>query len=912
MQFEGAGITLERNVIAMLSECGDIPPMYEDPDFAARAVSLFKDADAPPEYATSTKKGDDGAIVHWYRPSQVCVEPDYFKSTAGCGTLREGSGLNDAWLLGVFAALALHQDNLIENLFVSQMHDFKTFGIYTCQFYKDCQWLEVVADTRLPYSQPIADVNDPRLAPPNVQPGHWLYGSSLNKNEVFIPLLEKAYAKFHGNYEVLHDGSIVEAFIDCTGGSVKKIDLSSDATRKTLVETGVLWSKLLKHHSTYKSVLSCQLKMASMSYNDVTTAGILKNRLYVIMHLKELGSLRFIKLKNVWQRGSWKGDWSNDDCKWEDNLQVEAALRADAACDFNRTKNDGTFWMVWEDFVETFNEVFITRIFPSSTCQYCVRGEWIGPAAAGPPTKPATETHPSVDDEHAKGPSTRAWTVQGETDPSWFRNPQYRLVVDDKCTVLLSLLQRDFRVFGGDNFAINFVVLEVSKKALHASIVWEYDKARVVAEAHSYPPHDASKATLPSASTSHPEREISKGNVVLEPGRAYVVVPYTDHAGVDMEFFLRIFSSKAVQIDALRPLHALAVHGKWRATDDGGNGNTSSAGGPLCLSQGISGPENLSWCQNPQFLLRMAPKAADAKRPVTIKIVAKQTSYKVSTKGRRDAQKDKAHALGLSVVRPDVLVDDTATTKKRVKAEKVDFLGETKGPSRAPKAPPIPERKLLVKADEWCTLSDHASPLIATLFLRKVNPDWLVHGLWVVPSLGEPLVEGTFEIEVHSDDVVTLDEVPSIMAKTIAGEWNEHKNTVGGAHLNPDWKKNPKFYLTLQCVRPANVVIHLHRSEHEWRSKCKKDSVGTMMGFYLFQGAKIQRDASSVTVDGRMWTETDFVPMHSVASPPLSLPALFNESYVIMPTTWEPNRSGRFLLSVSADCDFTLLSEDDA
>ena len=85
-----------------------------------------------------------------------------------------------------------------------------------------------------------------------------------------------------------------------------------------------------------------------------------------------------------------------------------------------------------------------------------------------------------------------------------------------------------------------------------------------------------------------------------------------------------------------------------------------------------------------------------------------------------------------------------------------------------------------------------------------------------------------------------------------------------------------------------------------------------MMGFYLFQGAKIQRDASSVTVDGRMWTETDFVPMHSVASPPLSLPALFNESYVIMPTTWEPNRCGRFLLSVSADCDFTLLGEDDA
>ena len=79
-----------------------------------------------------------------------------------------------------------------------------------------------------------------------------------------------------------------------------------------------------------------------------------------------------------------------------------------------------------------------------------------------------------------------------------------------------------------------------------------------------------------------------------------------------------------------------------------------------------------------------------------------------------------------------------------------------------------------------------------------------------------------------------------------------------------------------------------------------------MMGFYLFQGNKLNRDASTVVVDGKTWTETDFVPMHHVQSPLLSLPPVFNESYVIMPTTWDPNKSGRFLLSVSADCEFTL------
>ncbi|RHX99268.1 hypothetical protein DYB36_003613 [Aphanomyces astaci] len=284
MQFEGAGITLERNVIAMLSECGDIPPMYEDPDFAAKPISLYLNPDKVPEYAVSSKRTSNGAAddsaVAWYRPGHVTADPDYFKCTAGCGVLREGTGLNDSWLVGVFAALALHPDNLIENLFVSPMHDFKTYGIYTCQFYKDCQWLEVVTDTRLPYSQSLDDV--PKAANNSVsRPGHWLYGSSVDKSEVFIPLLMKAYAKFH----------------------------------------------------------------------------------------------------------------------------VEAALRADPACEFNRTKADGTFWMIWEDFVEAFNELYIVRNFPSTFHQYCVRGEWIGQAAAGPPMKPPSEV----------------------LNLNWCQNPQYLL-----------------------------------------------------------------------------------------------------------------------------------------------------------------------------------------------------------------------------------------------------------------------------------------------------------------------------------------------------------------------------------------------------------------------------------------------------------------------------------------------------
>ncbi|CAK4124814.1 unnamed protein product [Aphanomyces euteiches] len=893
MQFEGAGITLERNVIAMLSECGEVPPMYEDPDFAAKAISLYQDPEKLPEYATSAKRAVDDGEIHWYRPGQVTADPDYFKCTFGCGTLREGTGLNDTWLLGVFAALALHPDNLIENLFVSPMHDFKTYGIYTCQFYKDCQWLEVVADTRLPYSQQLEDVNEPGTKGV-ARPGHWLYGSSVNKSEVFVPLLMKAYAKFHGNYEVLHNGSILEAFVDCTGGSVKMINMMLDESHK-LIETGQLWYKLVKHVH-YKSVITCQLKMASMSYNEVTGSGILKNHLYIIQHVKELGPLKFVKLKNVWQKGLWKGDWSNDDSKWEDNLQVEAALRSDPLCEFNRTKIDGTFWMIWEDFVQVFNEIYIVRNFPQTFNQYCVRGEWVGQAAAGPPLKQHPEASPP-----APPTTTRKWFIAPESEPAWFLNPQYRLVVTEKTSVVISLLQRDFRVFGGDNFGINFVLLQVKKRSLHASKVWEFDQDAVVAEAHSLPQQQ--QQANGTDKTHHPEREVSKGNIVLEPNEAYILVPYTDHVGVEMEFFLRVFSPKPVQIDALRPLNTVLLQGKWRVSEEG---SATNAGGPLCHS--LAAAENLHWCQNPQYLLRSMD---DSGKPVDMKLVLKRTGYKATAKGRRDHQKDSnAQCIGLTIVRPDVQVDASPVVKKKP-SEKANFLGETKHKAKeggGNKA--LPSRKLLVKADEYCCLSDYANPQVASVMLQKIAPEWLDRGLLVVPSLGEARIDGAYELEVHSDASLTLEELPNGLAQTIAGEWSDKKGTAGGSHLCPDWKKNPKVYLTLKSVRAAEVKIDLYRSEYEWRSKCKKDSVGSMMGFYLFQGTKLNRESSTVVVDGKTWTETDFVPLHHIAAS-LTLPPVFNESYVIMPATWEPNHSGRFLVAVTADSEFTLQTDDD-
>ena len=74
-----------------------------------------------------------------------------------------------------------------------------------------------------------------------------LYGYCADPQEFWVPLIEKAYAKLHGNYEILNEGQIVEALVDMTGGVAEKYDLSKPEI-KNAVDSGQFWRDLKKSH----------------------------------------------------------------------------------------------------------------------------------------------------------------------------------------------------------------------------------------------------------------------------------------------------------------------------------------------------------------------------------------------------------------------------------------------------------------------------------------------------------------------------------------------------------------------------------------------------------------------------------------------------------------------------------------
>jgi len=86
----------------------------------------------------------------------------------------------------------------VERLFVTK--DFNEQGVYELNLSKNGEWCRVVVDDYFPCY-------------PNGGPMF----SRSNGNELWVLLLEKAYAKLHGGYKAIAGGLPFEAMMDLTG-----------------------------------------------------------------------------------------------------------------------------------------------------------------------------------------------------------------------------------------------------------------------------------------------------------------------------------------------------------------------------------------------------------------------------------------------------------------------------------------------------------------------------------------------------------------------------------------------------------------------------------------------------------------------------------------------------------------------
>lgn len=110
------------------------------------------------------------------------------------------------------------------------------------------------------------------------------FATSKKMNELWVSLLEKAYAKLHGSFEALEGGVVQDALVDLTGGAGEEIDMTTPQAQLDL-GSGKLWSQMLRFKEE-----GFLLGAGSPSGSDaqVSANGIVQGHAYSVLQVKFL------------------------------------------------------------------------------------------------------------------------------------------------------------------------------------------------------------------------------------------------------------------------------------------------------------------------------------------------------------------------------------------------------------------------------------------------------------------------------------------------------------------------------------------------------------------------------------------------------------------------------------------------
>lgn len=285
---------------------------------------------------------------------------------------------NNCWVLSAIAAVA-EFPSAIRRIFVTP--EFNNQGMYELRLfnYLSQGWEKIVVDEHVPCLP--ADCTDTGYLPIAAQP---------NGFELWPVLLEKAFAKLFGGYpEVLQkQGNPCAAFRACTGQQdMLKLQKASEGWEVEHLEKNSLEFKPQSQWGPEILGANPELKvvgggpeqlwqyleradaqnflMAASLGSDSTNErddGLVENHTYTIIsvvgNLPSHGSQgrRMVSLRNAMGGDQeWRGAWSDGDSMWDKKKEVRDFLRPEF-------KNDGVFWMSFEDFASIFDRIYVCAV----------------------------------------------------------------------------------------------------------------------------------------------------------------------------------------------------------------------------------------------------------------------------------------------------------------------------------------------------------------------------------------------------------------------------------------------------------------------------------------------------------------------------------------------------------------------
>ncbi|KAF3769729.1 hypothetical protein M406DRAFT_33428, partial [Cryphonectria parasitica EP155] len=378
--FERAAEECRRKVRKIISECKRVNTRYRDPgwdldwDFKWEKGHCLNSLDRTKfDICHSNLINPSSSIPKAVKRVHEIYEKPTFMESILPGDIKQGS-LGNCWFVACLTGLANVTDGIKR---VCVEYDTK-IGIYGFVFFRDGEWIYSIIDDKLYLRSPCWDSQSmqrellqqidredvERVYRQTYQTGSkaLFFAQNKDQNETWVPLIEKAYAKAHGDFACLAGGWIGEALEDLSGGVTTEL-LASD-----IFDVDAFWENELSRVNQ-EFLFGCSTGLLDAGYGD--RDGISEGHAYVIMEARTLkNGTRLCKLRNPWgkiKKGNWEGAWSDGSKEWTTEVQEE----------LNHTfAGDSTFWISYEDLLRKYQHFDRTRLFRDPDWRSCQR--WIG------------------------------------------------------------------------------------------------------------------------------------------------------------------------------------------------------------------------------------------------------------------------------------------------------------------------------------------------------------------------------------------------------------------------------------------------------------------------------------------------------------------------------------------------------
>ena len=256
------------------------------------------------------------ADLKWVRPIEIMDKVRLYEDGVEPTDILQGC-LGDCYFLSSLAAMAEWEPR------VKRIIKVLGNGKYECDYYYMGRKTPVVVD----------DI----IAVSHGKP----FFSRNSGNELWVILLEKAYAKVVGSYEKIEGGIPYLALCDITGMPAKRIAVRD-------YDPDELWRKLTKFDE--KDYAMCANVPSVPGIDLEKVYGLIEDHAYTVTGTINADGNKLVKIRNPWGHGEWNGKWCDSDPNWTPALKKKFDIvEAD----------DGIFYMDIHDFVKFYDEVTV-------------------------------------------------------------------------------------------------------------------------------------------------------------------------------------------------------------------------------------------------------------------------------------------------------------------------------------------------------------------------------------------------------------------------------------------------------------------------------------------------------------------------------------------------------------------------